>query len=371
MRTIAAAMSAPGNRFCNELYAERCRLLEDHKMKLNLNQTVSTEHIQAWLLVAHYELLRVNEYQAMLTAGRCFRLILMARLFEIDAYKPEEYSFQFSHITGSPMKNESFKERFSLVDEKRRTFWLKFCLHRFLCSRNDYPLTLSEEMICTRLPSPEVNFQNKQHIRRSFLDEAMSGSRKGVPLSPFAECIILATLHGRCMVHRRFFTTKQQPGNMNGDDFWTRQKRLMTLVEERMQILSTILPIHADSSHFVLLAHTLVHRAMIKLGHTAEHAGSESSWRTLEQPGTMGAYERHAAASAREIVRLAKQVPSLSCFKGHSFLPDPLVCAAKYLTSRVTVGNFPPSNEVGAQDIVRLLRDMQGTNSLARVYFDT
>ncbi|KAJ5715236.1 uncharacterized protein N7483_012417 [Penicillium malachiteum] len=369
MRTIAAAMSAPGCRFCNELYAETYRLLEDHKMTFNHDEIIPIEHIQAWLLVAFYELLRVNEHQAMLTAGRCFRLVLMARLFEIDASKPDEFSFQVSQIT--LVKEQSFKESFSVVEEQRRLFWLAFCLDRFLCSRNDYPLTLSEEMICTRLPSPEANFQNNQHIRTSFLEEAMSVSsvsQKGLPLSPFAEIIILMTLHGRCMAHRRFCDTKRQPVNMNGDDFWTRQKRLVAAVEQRMQILSTTLPIHADSSPLILLSHTLVHSAIIKLGHIAENACGGSSWRTVEQPGTTAVHERRAAAAAREMVRLAKQVPSFSCFKGHPFLPDPLACAADYLMNRV--GNLSPSNEVGVQHILRLLRDMQGINSLARVYFD-
>ncbi|KAJ6024717.1 hypothetical protein N7540_005514 [Penicillium herquei] len=368
MRTIAAAMSAPGCRFCNELYVETCRLLEDHKMKFEFSERVPIEHIQAWLLVAHYELLRVNEHQAMLTAGRCFRLVLMARLFEIDASKQEELNFQASRVTS--VKDESFKESFSVVEERRRIFWLAFCLDRFLCSRNDYPLTLSEEMICTRLPSPEANFQNNQHIRTSFLEEAMSVSsvsQKGPPLSPFAECIILVTLHGRCIAHRRFFGTKQQPGNTNGDGFWIRQKRLTTAVEQRMQILSTTLPINADNSPLILLAHTLVHSAIIKLGHTAEHAHAGCFWRTAEQPGTTAVYERRAVAAAKEMVRLAKQVPSFSCFRGHPFLPDPLACAANYLMSRV--GNLPPSNEVDAQHILRLLRDMQGINSLANAYF--
>ncbi|KAJ5719768.1 fungal-specific transcription factor domain-containing protein [Penicillium malachiteum] len=364
MRTIAAAMSAPGCRFCNEFYAETCRLLENHNMKSNPDQANSIEHLQAWLLVAHYELLRVNEHQAMLTAGRCFRLVLMARLFEIDTYKPGETKFQVSHTNLG--KNNGFKESFSFLEEKRRTFWLAFCLDRFLCSRNDYPLTLSEEMIFTRLPSPEANFQNNQHICTSFLEEAFSLSQKGAPLSPFAECIILSTLHGRCMVHRRFFSTKQQTGNMDGNDFWTHRKLLIAALEDRMQILSTTLPIHADSGPLVLLAHTLVHSAIIKLANTADPAAS--CWRTLEQSGTLTAYDRRAAASAREMVLLAKQMPSFSCFKGHPFLPDPLACAANYLTSRI--GNFPSSNEIGVQDIVRLLRDLQGINTLARVYFD-
>lgn len=60
-------------------------------------------------------------------------------------------------------------------------------------------------------------------------------------------------------------------------------------------------------------------------------------------------------------------MPSSACFKAHPFLPDPLASAAAYLTRSVTGGGRPGTgNAVAAQQLVRVLRDMQGINSLAR-----
>lgn len=152
MRLIAAAMSAPGHHFCDQLYAETCRLLQAHTV--GSKDDLALEYIQAWLLVGYYELLRVGEHQAILTAGRCFRLVHMARLSDIDAPNPGELDLRQSSL--DKITNEDVhRESFSLVEEKRRMFWLAFCLDRFLCSRNQYPLTLQDE---TASASPKLLF---------------------------------------------------------------------------------------------------------------------------------------------------------------------------------------------------------------------
>lgn len=128
------------------LDAETCQFLQAHPV--GLKTPIALEYIQAWLLVGHYELLRVGEHQAMLTAGRCFRLVLMARLSDIDAPNSAEVNLQSSDkITSDDVLVESF----AVVEEQRRTFWLTFCLARFLCSRNEYPLTLYEEMASSNI----------------------------------------------------------------------------------------------------------------------------------------------------------------------------------------------------------------------------
>ena len=185
-------------------------------------------------------------------------------------------------------------------------------------------------------------------------------------MSGFAECIVLATLHGYCMALRRSYaTTESYCGNGESSDFWTRQKRLAMAVEKRVQVLGTTSSRHIDSDPLLLFAHMLAHSAIIKLSHTAQRASS--TWRTVEQQNTTAAYEHRASTAAAEMVRLAKHVPSFSAFKAHPFLPDPLACAVSFLNTRSA--NFAPADEVGVQHLLRLLRDMQDMNSLARGYF--
>jgi hypothetical protein len=168
------------------------------------------------------------------------------------------------------------------------------------------------------------------------------------------------------MALRRSYTTQEPHGGTSeGGEFWTRQMRLALAVDKRVQVLSTASSVHLDSDPMLLFAHMLVHSAVIKLGHTAQRASSV--WHTGVQQGAAANYERRASSSAAEMVRLAKQVPSFSSFKAHPFLPDPLACAASFLTTRN--GNFASPDDFCIQHLLKLLRDMQDINNLARAYF--
>ncbi|GAB1214126.1 hypothetical protein ATERTT37_003286 [Aspergillus terreus] len=306
MRALAAAMSANSSHLSEQFYSEARSLLDTHSQTpATPRDKIPLEHIQAWLLLSHYELLRIGVHQAMLTAGRAFRLVQMARLCEIDAPGGD---LQLSPVS-------------------------------------------------TRLPAPEANFQNNQPTRTSFLADAMAQTGPST-LSPFAECIIMATLHGRCMTHRRLYATEFEAGTR---DFCIRQGWLATAVERRVQML---VPSPAvDSDPMLLFTHMLAYRATVHLSITVQQA----SWRTVDQQVLAAAYQQRAAQAASEIVRLAKAVPYLSPFKTHPFLPDTLACAATFLSTQT-------ATDGGGDDIQHLLRvlgELQDTHSLARDYLQT
>ncbi|KAH6616129.1 putative Zn(II)2Cys6 transcription factor [Chaetomium sp. MPI-SDFR-AT-0129] len=386
IRTIAAAMSAPCLRFCDQLYDETRALLEGYMV--GSKSEIALEYIQAWLLLAHCELLRVGEHQALLTAARAFRLVLMARLASCEA---------------ADLAGLGGDGGFSAVEERRRTFWLGFQLDRLLCSRNDYPLTIYEEMINTRLPAPEANFQGNHYTRTIFLSEAIrcSGGKPPTTLSPFAECVVLTSLHGRCAAARsRDNTHTSSPrtptSNNSGSsgsggtaDFWTQQAGLASAIETRMQALTTSSASPArggsgsgsDGDALLLFANMLAHGAVMKLA-AAAAATSQHQQGGRPSPssasGTWGQittttvdqqqHQRAAATAAAEIVRLARLMPSSACFKAHPFLPDPLASAAGYLITAGATGTGTGNNNTasGVQHLMRVLRDMQGMNSLAR-----
>ncbi|RYP24100.1 hypothetical protein DL767_008676 [Monosporascus sp. MG133] len=327
MRTMAATMSAHWCDLVDHLCAETRHLLETHcPARAGAKNDIPLEHIQAWLLLAYSELLRMGEQQAMLTAGRAFRLVQMVRLYEVDASDDS----QVSPVATDRELDESFAD----AEERRRTFWLAFSLDRFLCLRSEWPLTLQEEMATMTQNGPST-------------------------LSPFAECVVLAALHGRCMTLRR--ACVKDPG-AEPCDFWNSQEWLASAVEKRVQML---VPCPAvDSDPMLLFAHMLAHSAVVFLSNTVQRA----SWRTMEQQLVMAAYERRASVAALEIVRLAKAVSSLSCFKAHPFLPDPLICAATFLS---TSSNTVVGGNDGVEHLLRVLRDVQVINSLAREHFQS
>ena len=167
MHTLAAAMSAPYRGVVNILYKKTCRLLEEFKQAGDKEISWSTslefvpmKYIQAWLLLAHYESLRVNEWQAMLTAGYAFRLIRMARLHAIDA--PEKIA---AHITF----NYEPSEDWAATEERRQTFWVAYNLDCFLSWRGEWPLTLYEDMVCaSRNTSEPVHVGDQCYLKLIF-----------------------------------------------------------------------------------------------------------------------------------------------------------------------------------------------------------
>ncbi|KAF2675691.1 hypothetical protein K458DRAFT_397701 [Lentithecium fluviatile CBS 122367] len=202
----------------------------------------------------------------------------MARLFEIDASGSEANSPQVSPTT---LQQESYNDdRFCVVKERRRTFWLAYCLDCFLYSRNEYPPMMQEEMICTRLPAPEANFQNNQSVCFPFLADVLAAKateRPSTSLSSFSECVVLATLYVQCSSHRSSQMT-EQPGSSRGH-FWPRLKHLAATAKTRMQVLAAD-PTHVDSDQMLLFAHMVARGAVIKLG---QAASSALAWGPAEQ----------------------------------------------------------------------------------------
>ena len=130
MWTLAMALSSQFESSREPLYHETRQMLEALDMAEDDMQPVRIEQVQAWLLVAYYEFARSSFRRASISAGRAFRLVQLARLHEVDS--PE---------------NSVEGEDPVLTEEKRRTFWVAYCLDRLICLRNRCPLTLAEEAV--------------------------------------------------------------------------------------------------------------------------------------------------------------------------------------------------------------------------------
>ncbi|KAI1087098.1 hypothetical protein F5B19DRAFT_486976 [Rostrohypoxylon terebratum] len=351
MRTLAAAMSAPYRGLVNMLYTKTCRLLEEFRQASRMEASWSTlqdnvpiEYIQSWLLLAHYESLQMNEWQALLTAGRAFRLVQMARLHDIDALDK-------TTAIGTP--GSEADDRFALLEERRRTFWVAYNLDCFLSWRNEWPLTLYEDMVATRLPAPEANFQNSHPVNTDSLSEALTKDGSTTH-SPFAECGVLVTLHSRCMAHRR--ASSRESGKDPGG-FWDRHSLLAEAVERRIELLAqTPMTPTIERDSMVFFTHMLAHSAVICLGITVQRM----AWQATEHQRMATAYEQRASRAASEMVRLVKGQPSLSCFKAHPFLPNLLASAITFLNTQDSA-----DDQADAQLLLRLLRDLRDVNSLA------
>jgi hypothetical protein len=173
MHTAAAAASSQFREIEDALYLDTRKMLGALEIRSvggsrkyrsrSASTSMPLEQIQSWLLLAQYEFLRKDEHQAMITAGRAFRLVQLARLFDVDSPCSSATGFTIESGEGVGYGNEhtrlrSFPEPFARMEEKRRVFWMAYCLDRFLNWRNEWPLTLDEETVSLLFYKPKASF---------------------------------------------------------------------------------------------------------------------------------------------------------------------------------------------------------------------
>lgn len=388
---VAAAASAQYRGLSDALYSETRWLLETQQTPTRTrNNSLNTschkssdfcpgfttgdeiplELVQAWLIVAYFELLHVGEHQAMLTAGRAFRLVQLARLYDVDG-SIEDKSLD---LLGEIDQRQ--------LEEKRRTFWLAFAFDRFLCSQSEWPLTLQEEPIRTRLPAAEASFQSCQPAQLCFLSEALTVTAAqdtmlpAIPLSPLSEFVVTAAIHGRCLTHRR--VSLAGAGASETQDFWIRHNGLASAVDRGAQLLAqspSMKIINRDP--MVLFTHMLAHKTVIHLNSTLEAA----TRRQQQQAGgiqlSAASYMWRAKRAAAEMVRLTESAGSLGLFGVHPLIADPIACAVGFILKHKHSRDFGNPDEVGdrssnsgseVESLISMLRNLRDVNIQAREY---
>lgn len=134
MWALAAASSAHLQHMRESLYSRARSGIETLDHDIESRGAACLQAAQAWLLLTHYEFRYMSYRRAWLTAGRAFRIIQLAKLHEID--RLNNISINMAH-----------PEAWAEAEEKRRTFWLAYCLDRFLNISDEWPLSLNDEAV--------------------------------------------------------------------------------------------------------------------------------------------------------------------------------------------------------------------------------
>jgi hypothetical protein len=127
MWTLAASVSAHYQNVGDSLYQYTRRSLEILDSKNMKLASTDLEQVQAWLLLAIHEFMCVDFRRGWMSAGRAFRLIQLSWRHGTDG--PD-----LAQAQGDWIESE----------QKRRTFWMAYCLDRFVSMRIGSPLTFSE-----------------------------------------------------------------------------------------------------------------------------------------------------------------------------------------------------------------------------------
>ena len=298
MWALASSLSTQMQHMHSFFYDNANRLLDDLETKdLGLGFG-EVENIQARVLLPIYDFMRTNDQRGWLSAGRCFRLIQLQRMYEIDA--PDL----------SAMNTAPNVETWSKQEELRRTFWMAYCLDRFISIRKEWPLTLNEHSILTRLPAPEEEFQHDQWVDMGFLSDAIT-SDEDKNFSPFTHSIILATVCGRAVAH------KQQSGvehvyMHNPEDFWGRHDWLEHTLVTRTARLSASTQSMTDRGDCMVTFNRMVAQTtMLYLCKVMDSL----CWDTDEYNDKINHVKTSSWKAAHEIVVLSRSLGNLSNFK--------------------------------------------------------
>lgn len=378
MRTIASAMSP---QFCDighVMYASTRRMLETQdacpetglpwmtRLKPPHEQRkMHHERIQAWLLLAYYDVLRKSEHQAFITARRAFRLLRLSGLCEmdIDAYSgrqgdvatctpPAETTWNMQMCSSENGADEAvLQQDWISVEERRRTVWSAFLLDRLSTMVNDQPTMLMEEAFYTRLPMSEAEFQSGTQepvSQMGFLIEATDGikaSNSIQPLPPFAHCVVVANLFARCMTHCKMAMQSPPMSAPEAHDFWIRHQWLASAAANACESTET------RCDPMLVFTRILAYSASLSLCSTA----NATSWQTLDHHLMAMACKPAAHQAASEVVRIIKTAPRIAFFKMHPFFPNAIALVTSFLNADVP---YLPSTRGGnAMDAIQERQD--------------
>ncbi len=227
-----------------------------------------------------------------------------------------------------------------------------------------------------RLPAPELEFQSGQPTLMGFLSEAITANDQSA-MSPFTECIILATISGRALSHRHRSLVENIYVNVS-QDFWDRHQWIDAILTQRIQILSLKYPPASQHVDPMLLFTSMVAQTTVLYLYKIMECVTPA---TEENRAVKMEYGRCSLMAAQEIVNLTKTLAQLSCFKArplillpcrvlylqtkqvHPFTPIPLsLCAEFFISYR----DLDDSFNVQLQDILEALRGMKRFNNLAQ-----
>ncbi|KAK6381629.1 hypothetical protein LTS17_004688 [Exophiala oligosperma] len=354
MWMLATLLSVQIRNLTDALYRQTKQMLVSQNFETDHKDGgCDTEIVQAWLLVAIYESMRASHKQAWMSAGRVYRLVQGFRFHELDK-------------TGTIIEHEDSNDIVKR-EEQRRLFWMAYLLDHLMSLRNDWPITLNEHMICTRLPGPDADFQSGRPVSGSFLSEAITESSPRFT-SPFTESIVLTTLYGRSLLRSQQHSILSVYGDGGDSDWLAWHRWLDNTLKIRLQVVARLCALSqtAASDPFLLFTNILGHGAVVYLCKCA----MQSAASLARQPDVYAEVlqcQARALAAATAVVRLASELRELHFSKIYPLMPIPLFVVAEFLYENLTdVG--PNQQLIG--ELLNVFRDLKNINNLEQCYLD-
>ncbi|KAK1516873.1 all development altered-6 [Colletotrichum costaricense] len=315
MWAMASSLSSQFQHLCDTMYREaldRLGNLDSPGSPMD-KEEVLLKQTQAWILISMYELMAVGFHRAWVSTGRAIRLIQLLRLSNIDS--------SCSKASGSAEDPDYFVEK----EEKRRTFWMVFCLDTVICLAHDLPRTFTESEIYTRLPCSEDAFQSRTPTISLFLSEAME-LQTAAKQHPFLEFILSISMSEQIQVHKNRSRIGHESGTSPAQ-FSERHMFVDSVLTRQIFRLQGLSVSHRAGS-MTLLTRIVAQVASLSLLEVAATMPDT----TAEYHHLVDGCEERAVAAAREIARLSRILLSdFNICQIHPFTPAPFHSCRKAL----------------------------------------
>ncbi|KAF2266835.1 hypothetical protein CC78DRAFT_458439 [Lojkania enalia] len=216
MWTLAASVTDKYDALQEHFYHRARKYAQMDEMRGHGESTITLAHCQAWTLLATYEFKQMYFPRAWMSAGRAVRLAQMMQLHRLDGI-----GLDVKQCLPPP---KDWTER----EERRRTFWMAFCIDRYASIGTGWPMSIDERDILTNLPSTEDAFDKSKPMPTCTLDQAMNGQGAS-QLHPFGGIVLTAALFGHNLLHLHRPGPDDRDDDMNGG-FWTRHRKIENIL---------------------------------------------------------------------------------------------------------------------------------------------
>lgn len=149
MWTLAASVTEKYDALQEHFYQRARKYAQSDEMKGHGESTITLAHCQTWILTASYEFKQMYFPRAWLSAGRGVRLAQMMQLHRLDGV-----GLDVKQCLPPP---KDWTER----EERRRTFWMAFCVDRYASIGTGWPMTIDEQDVSSPCGEP-TNVANRR-----------------------------------------------------------------------------------------------------------------------------------------------------------------------------------------------------------------
>ncbi|EPS33564.1 hypothetical protein PDE_08526 [Penicillium oxalicum 114-2] len=335
----------------HHFYQRARKYAELDEMKGFGESIISLAHCQMWILAGSYEFRMIYFPRAWLSVGKATRLALMLGLNRLDGTGLD--------VKQSMVPPKDWTER----EERRRTFWMAFCVDRYSSVGTGWPMVIDENDIMTNLPASDEAFNKSLPQKTPRLDDIIAG--EGVStMAPFACVCVLASLMGRNLVHIHRTQPQDNDHDLNGE-FWKRHRSIDNILLH----ISLSLPEHLRIPNGiddvnVIFANMSIHTSTICL-HQAAIFKAEKN-KMANQIITES--KRRCLVAANQVSSIMKMVCHMNMV-----LLNPLMSFSLYIAARVFVQYLKSRPEDSAvysslQFVVSALNAMKSKNPLTESF---